>query len=76
MIRDPSDGSVIDHHIKPQETLDKSAPAPVLSTTTSGLPPEAEAERARMERSREWLRKYRTNPESVIRRTGEQGDGE
>ena len=60
MIRDPSDGSVRER--------------PVLDTATTGLAhavtPQQAEERARLDRSRQWLSKYRTNPERVARMTG------
>lgn len=62
MIRDPSDGSVREK--------------PVLQTETTGLPvtKEQAEELARLERSRQWLSKYRTDPESVARMNGETGE--
>lgn len=61
MIRDPSDGSVRER--------------PVLDTATTGLAhavtPQQAEERARLDRSRQWLSTYRTNPERVARMTGE-----
>ena len=63
MIRDPSDGSVREK--------------PVLDTNTSGLAPamtkQQAEELARLERSRQWLSQYRTNPEGVARLMGETG---
>lgn len=61
MIRDPSDGSVREK--------------PVLQTGTTGLPvtKEQAQELARLERSRQWLSQYRTDPESVARMFGETG---
>lgn len=74
MIRDPSDGSV--KEITPDANEINTVPAKKLPEgITSGLPfgstkPE---NIARLERSREWLRKYRTNPEIVARQNGETG---
>ncbi len=75
MIRDPSDGSVR-HQQEPLETKDNLPEKPVLSTGASGLPiASAKPEHIeRLERSREWLRKYRTDPEGTTRRMGEQGE--
>lgn len=69
MIRDPSDGSVKDLAQAIAAGIDR----PVIETGTSGLPLESRrpAYQEKMERSREWLRKYRTDPESVIRKQGE-----
>lgn len=61
MIRDPSDGSVKE---KPKMPVSGLAPAQT---------PEQLAEVARLQRSREWLAKYRTNPETIARQNGEQG---
>lgn len=66
MIRDPSDGSV--------------RAKPVVETSTTGLAPAMTQhqadEAARLQRSRDWLSKYRTDPEKVVRQTGETGEGE
>jgi len=63
VIRDPSDGSVREK--------------PVLDTATTGLAPsmtkDQAAELARIERSRQWLSRYRTDPERVARLMGETG---
>jgi hypothetical protein len=81
MIRDPSDGSV---KTSVDETALKSATAlqksihdkALIASTTSGLPLESSraAYQEKLDRSREWLRKYRTNPEKVVRDQGEQGE--
>lgn len=62
MTRDPSDGSVREK--------------PVIETGTSGLQTDKlkADEIARLQRSREWLTKYRTNPEAVTRQMGDQND--
>lgn len=72
MIRDPSDGSVRE---APETVTGIPVSKPVLETGTSGLQTGSQKPEniARLERSREWLRQYRTDPESVARRLGEQG---
>ena len=77
MIRDPSDGSVRevvdnDHGAKRAVTTgDPKAPLP----HETGLPLDKAKtdELARLDRSRKWLAKYRTDPERVTREMGETG---
>ena len=77
MIRDPSDGSV-----KPEPSKLNAHPMaeqnPVIEAgmPTSGLrePSHRADYLARLDRSRDWLRKYRTNPEKVVREQGETGE--
>jgi hypothetical protein len=75
MIRDPSDGTVRE---KPMAMSEPGIAglSPVIETTTSGLPtPSSRSDYlARLDRSREWLAKYRTNPERVARLMGETGE--
>jgi hypothetical protein len=70
MIRDPSDGSVrepakVEHQPKPlaQKVID--AGAPVLNTTTSGLPAASARDADRHERSRQWLKEYRSKSVTI-----------
>lgn len=72
MIRDPSDGSVRES-TKPAAGIPTTKP--VLDHATSGLQTGSQKPEniAKLERSREWLRQYRIDPESVARRLGEQG---
>ena len=75
MIRDPSDGSVrvIDHQPKPLETKPSASEKPLLITTTSGLP-EASTKpdrQARLEKSREWLKRYRQSTKPAVPQGGE-----
>ena len=73
MIRDPSDGSIRD--VAKTATTAIAGASPVIDAATSGLP--INKQRAdyleRLERSRDWLAKYRTNPEKVAREQGETG---
>ena len=75
MIRDPSDGSVREQttSTRDKNPIDRKS---LLSADSSGLPLESQrvADQEKLERSREWLRKYRTDPESVTRLLGEQGE--
>jgi hypothetical protein len=73
MIRDPSDGSVKEISQQASET-NALPPEKPSKEITSGLPLESQraAYQEKLERSRDWLRKYRTNPEKVVREQGEQ----
>lgn len=74
MIRDPSDGSV------KEISQDASAIKDVHEETradeiTSGLrDPTDKSEITRLQRSRQWLANYRTNPEKTVREHGETGE--
>lgn len=81
MIRDPSDGSVREVTPEEDKLLRKALVAsgtvvqPVLDTATSGLQSgSAKPENiARLEKSREWLKNYRSNP--LQYRSGQQREG-
>lgn len=76
MIRDPSDGSVRvqEHQRKPLDAQTNRSKSDDLSTSGLPAPSTKTKYQERLERSREWLRQYRTNPESVARLMGEQGE--
>ncbi len=70
MIRDPSDGTVRNPH--GESPLSRSADRELRAPMASGLPigsmrPD---QIERLQRSREWLKKYRTDPEGVARKMG------
>lgn len=79
MIRDPSDGSVkpaTDARAAGIPVAGPMPPAPAVKpspTSTSGLrdPSPKSDYQERLERSREWLRTHRTNPERTARLMGD-----
>lgn len=74
MIRDPSDGTVREKPKAEPQVFDSGGP--VIKTTTSGLRTSSARSDylARLDRSREWLAKYRTDPEKTARLMGETGE--
>ena len=85
MTRDPSDGSVkpptksapVPKSSLPSGESEPSVtPACTGADTNSGLPMSSTKpkEISRLNYSREWLKAYHTDPESVARRNGEQGE--
>lgn len=67
MTRDPSDGSVRDVLRRWESEAGMAECGPVIEAGTSGLPINKQRadQLARLQRSRDWLSKYRTNPEAV-----------
>jgi hypothetical protein len=80
MIRDPSDGSVKVAGTSSAVLGGGGCESKTLTVAdlppVSGLPaPSTKTKyQERLDRSREWLRQYRTNPESVVRKMGETGE--
>lgn len=58
MIRDPSDGTVRDHHAKPLETKPYASKSDDLITTALAPLPKDAKIAAQLQKSREWLKAY------------------